>query len=129
MSKLIELDKLDRVIKDSKIRLGSIKTNVELLDKEINALEPRRFELERSIGFLKQQETIPLAHEYRKIKSELTKTVARLKIITVDRNKAHQAALDVEKIIEKFQRDYQKLAISGENNILKPNFGGNNGKK
>ncbi len=129
MGKIDEMDKLDRAIKDSEIRLKSIQSNIENIDKEINALEPRKLELEQNIEFHKKQDTIPLAHEYKKAKTELSKIKARLILIVSDRKKCNQACSDIEKIIDKFRRDYFQLIKVSENNILKPIFGGNRGKK
>lgn len=129
MSRIQELDKLDRALKDAEIRLKSIKTAIENIDKEIGVLTPKKTELEKNIEFLKKQDTIPLAHEYRKSKAELSKIKTRLSMITLDKTKSAQACVDVERIIEKFKKDYQKLVLTNENNILKGNFGGKNGKR
>jgi predicted nucleic acid-binding Zn-ribbon protein len=129
MSKIAELDKLRRAISDAEIRLYSVKANVEQMDKEISILSPRKIELEQNIDFLKMENTIPIVQEYRKAKAELVKTTSRLKILSFERAKANQAYLDIVEIIDKFKRDYAKLVISNENNILKINFGTNNGKK
>ncbi len=129
MSKIEQLDKLDRAIKDSEIRLKSIQTSVEQIDKEINTLEPRKNELERLIGFHKQSETIPIAQEYKKAKAELSKTKARLILINSDYKKAVEACKQIEQIIDKFRKDYYELIKTSENNVLKPIFGGSRGKK
>ncbi len=129
MTLIQELDLLNRAIKDNDIRLYSIKAGIDQLDKEIAVLTPRKKELEQNLEFLKKQETIPLAQEFKKTKAELSKTVSRLNTITADRAKAHQAALTAEQIIAKFKRDHANLVISSENNILKGNFGGRRGKK
>ena len=128
MSKIDQLDKLDRAIKDAEIRLKSIRTAIEQLDHEINVLNPRKNELEQNIQFHKKAETIPLAHEYKKAKAELSKTKARLILITSDRKKASQACDDIEEIIEKFKRDHTELLKTSENNVLKPVFGGKRGQ-
>ena len=129
MSKIDQLDKLDRAIKDAEIRLKSIRTAIEQLDHEINVLNPRKNELEQNIQFHKKAETIPLAHEYKKAKAELSKTKARLILITSDRKKASQACDDIEEIIEKFKRDHTELLKTSENNVLKPVFGDKRGQK
>jgi predicted nucleic acid-binding Zn-ribbon protein len=129
MSNVADLDRLIRAIKDAEIRLSSIKTSVENIDKEILALTPRKAELATNLRFLKQGNTVPLAQEYKRTKAELTKTSSRLNIISGERVKAHQACLEIEKIIEKFKKDHTNLIISSENNILKGNFGGTRGKR
>lgn len=129
MGLIVELDRLDRAIKDANIRLSSIRINIDQLDREISILGPRKLELGQNLEFLKQNDTVPLAQEYKKAKAELTKVISRLNIITNDRAKAFKATLDIEQIIAKFKRDHANLIIGSENNILKGNFGGRRGKK
>lgn len=129
MSKIDELDKLDRAIKDAEIRLKSIQTNVEQIGKEISILDPRKNELEQNIEFHKKGDAAPIIGEYRKAKAELSKVKARLILINADFKRATQACQDIEEIIEKFKRDYEDLIKTSENNVLKVLFGGPNGKK
>ena len=129
MSKIEELDKLDKAIKDAEIRLKSIQNGVEQIDKEIAVLDPRRNELEQNLEFHKQSGTVPIATEYRKVKAELTKTIARLILIKHDQKKAVQACRDIEDIIDKFKRDHMELLKTSENNVLRVLFGGSRGKR
>jgi chromosome segregation ATPase len=124
-----DLDKLSRAIKDADISLFSVKARIEQLDKEIAILAPRKNELEQNIEFLKKQDTIPLAQEFKKSKAELAKTSSRLNIIVSERVKVYQASLDIEMAIAKFKRDHDQLIIGSENNILKIDFGGKRGKR
>lgn len=127
MSKIEELDKLDKAIRDAEISLKSIRISIEQTDNEINVLSTRKNELEQNIQFHKKSDTIPLAHEYKKAKAELSKTKARLILIVSDRKKAYQASKDIEQIIEKFKIDRSNLLKTSENNVLKPIFGGKRG--
>jgi len=129
MSKNEEIEKLEKAIQDSEIRLKSIYSNIEQLDREINALTPRKLELERNIEFHKKQETVPIVNEHRKTRAELSKITARLILISSDRKKSVQASLDVESIIDKFKRDHMQLLKASENNVLKVMFGGKRGKR
>lgn len=129
MNKIEELDKLDKAIKNAEISLKSIQNAIEQTDKEISVLSPRKLELEQNIEFHKKSGTIPLAHEYKKTKSELAKTKGRLMLITNDQRKAKLACKDVEQIIEKLNRDYIALLSTDDDNVLRPKFGGNRGKK
>jgi len=124
-----DIDKLDRAIKDAEIKLKSIQANIEQIDNEINALSPRKKELESNIEFHKRTSTIPIAQEYKKAKEELTKTNVRLTFITKGRIDASKAAKDVEDIIQKFKNDYHNLLKTGDNNVLRPKFGSKRGKK
>ena len=128
MTKTQQIDQLDRAIRDSDIRLYSVKSNIDNISKEVEGLSIRKNELEQNLDFLKQEDTIPLAQVYKKVKSELAKINSRLNIITSDRAKAQNAATEIEYIIAKLKRDHAALIISSENNILKGNFGGRRGK-
>lgn len=127
-SKLDELDKLNRAIADAEIRLKSIQSAVENIDKEIAVLSPRKMELEQSIEFRKQSNAIPIAQEYKKTKSELSKVTARLILISADQKKAIQACKDIEQIIEKFKKDQYELIKTSDDNVLQL-FGAKRGKK
>lgn len=129
MNKMEELDKLDRAIKDADIRLKSIQANIEKIDKEISVLSPRKLELEQNIEFHKKAGTIPIAHEYKSAKAELSKTTARLILITADRKKSKEACEQIENIIEKFKKDHEDLSLIGQNNVLRILFGAKRGKK
>lgn len=129
MSKIEELDKLDRAIKDAEVNLKSIQTKTEIIAKEIAVLGPRKNELEQNIQFHKRAGSIPIAHEYRKAKLELGKVKGRLALITLDHTKSLQAIKDVAEIIEKFKRDYNALSKTSENNVLQGSFGDKRGKK
>jgi chromosome segregation ATPase len=129
MGRMEELDKLDKAIKDAELRLKSIECNVEQIDKEIAVLEPRKNELEQNIEFHKKPDTIPIAHEFKKARAELSKIKARLILIVFDRKKALQACKDIEQILQKFKKDYAELIKTNDNNVLSPNFGGDRGKR
>jgi chromosome segregation ATPase len=129
VSKIEEIDKLDRAIKDAEIKLKSIENNIEQIDKEISVLTPRKSDLEKNIEFHKKATTIPIAHEYKKAKTELNRIKVRLVTITSERNKSYQACKQIEQIIEKFKKDHLDLLKISENNVLRVLFGNKNGKK
>lgn len=128
MSKIDELDKLTKAIADCDIRLKSIRSAVEQIDKEISVLAPRKLELEQNIEFLKKSDIIPIAHEYKKSKAELTKVRTRLTSITSDQKRAVEACKQIEDIISKFKNDHMELLRTSEDNVLKVLFGANRGK-
>jgi chromosome segregation ATPase len=129
MSKVEELDKLDKAIKDADLRLKSIQNNIEQIDKEIAVLSPRKNDLEHNIEFHKKKDTVPLAQEYKKSKAELSKIKARLILINSDRKRASDACEQIKEIIEKFRRDQFELMKTNDNNVLRVIFGGNRGKR
>jgi predicted nucleic acid-binding Zn-ribbon protein len=124
-----ELDRLKRAIMDSEIRLKSVQSNIEQIDKEIDVLRPRQAELERNIEFHKKSNTVPLAQEYKKAKVELSKTKARLILITSDRKKSDDACKQIQQVIEKLKRDHLDLIATSDNNVLRVLFGAKRGKK
>ena len=129
MNKAEQLDQLTRAISDAEVSLKSIQNNIEQLDKEINLLTPRKNELEQNISFHKKQGSIPIAHEYRKSRAELSKTTSRLILITQDRRKASLAHKDVETVLDRFKKDLASLQKDSENNVLTVLFGVQRGKK
>lgn len=129
MTKIDMLDKLDKAIRDSDISLKAIQANVEKIDKEIDILSLRKTELEKNIEFHKKQYVVPIAHEYKKSKVELSNIKTRLNLIVEDKKKSENACKDIEKILEKFRKDYSDLAKTSDKNVLRPNFGGTRGKK
>ena len=128
MNRIEELDKLDRAIKDADIKLKSIQNNIEQIDKEIAVLAPRKLELEKNIEFHKRSSTIPIAHEYKKTKAELSKVTARMIFIGAEYGKSVKACRQIEEIIDKFKRDHYELLKTNENNVLRVIFGGKRGK-
>jgi flagellar biosynthesis chaperone FliJ len=129
VSKIEELDKLDKAIKDAEVGLKSIQNNLDIIDNEIAILSPRKNELEQNIQFHKMEGSVPIAKEFAKSRAELSKVKARLILLNADRKRAWQASKDVEKIIDKFKKDYMDLSNTGENNVLRVLFGVNRGKK
>ena len=128
MSNIEELDKITRAIADAQIRLKSIQSNIEQINKEISVLNPRKSELEKNIEFHKKSNTVPIAQEYKKAKAELSKVKARLIMIISDQKRSSEACNQIEDIIEKFKKDHAELLKNNENNVLTL-FGGNRGKK
>ena len=129
MGLMDELDRLDKAIKNSDISLKAILINIEKIDNEIAILAPRKLELQQNIEFHKKSGTIPIAHEFKNARTELSKTTARLILLTSDRKKSYQACKDIEEIMEKFKRDHIKLLKTSENNVLRVLFGVKRGKK
>lgn len=129
MGKIEELEKLDKAIKDAEASLKSIQANIEKIANEIGTLTVRKMELQQNINFHKKEDTISIAHEYKKAKDELSKVIARLILISSDQNKAVSACKDTEKVLDKFRYDHAKLLRTSENNVLRVIFGGRRGKK
>jgi len=124
-----ELDKISRTIKDLEIRLSAIRTNIDQIDKEMSVLNPRKVELERNLRFQKKEGIIPIAHEYKKAKAELSRTTARLILITSEHNKAISVSNQIERTITQLKDDHSRLTNLLENNVIQVSFGGDCGKE
>ena len=129
MSKIEQLDKLSKAIADADIRLKSIQMNIEKIQAEVSVLSPKKTELKQNIEFHKKEGTIPLAHEFKKARAELSKTTARLILLMSDLKKSQEACQQIAEIIEKFKNDHEALLKTSENNVLRPKFGANRGQE
>lgn len=123
MVKQDELIKLDRLIKDSTIRVETFKTQIETIQKEINILASLEKELETNITYLKKNKTIALATEYKKSKEDLKKTKTRLLHLKSDKAMHEKAIIGVEDILDKNKKLYEKLSKESENNVISGKFG------
>lgn len=122
MSKKIELEQLDRTIKDGDIRLKTIGTNIEILTREIDALFDLESQLIDNIKFLKQSNIIAMAAEFKKIKEDLARTVVRLVSLKNDRESFRKSIRNIEDVIKKSKESIENLK-SGENNVVCGKFG------
>lgn len=123
MSKQIELEKLDRAIKDSQIRLHTVKSNMDILGREIATLGAVEQELEANVSVLKQEKIIASASEYKKAKEDLKKTKNRLIMARNEREDFKKSMDNVNKVIIDSQQAIDKIKKSGENNVVLGNFG------
>jgi len=123
MSKQIELENLDRAIKDGNIRAHTVKTNMEILSREIENLDQAEIALEENLKFLKQQKIIAIAEEFKKIKDELARV--RIRLITSKNERAdYQKSLDhTNQTIQWSIEAIEKIKRNGDNNVLHANFG------
>ena len=128
MSRNEELDKIDRTIKDLEIRLSAIKNSVGQIEKELSVLNPKKLELEQNIRFQKKMGTVPIAHEYKKAKAELSRNTARLILIASEQAKATAVVKQIEQMIDKLRKDYYNLVVDSQNNVIQVKFGGDRGK-
>lgn len=122
MSKQVELEKLDRSIKDGEIRLRTAKTNIEALDKEIDSLSSLEIQLEENVKCLKKNNVVAIATEFKKAKEDLAKTKARLIALKNDRELFKKSAKDIETFTNKAKEDIEKLQKTGDNNVLRGKF-------
>lgn len=127
MSKQIELEKLDRAIKDSQIRLCTVKSNIELLDREVETLSRLEVQLESNLKCLKKKDIIPIASEFKKAKEDLGKTRIRLITVKNEREDFKKAMDHVNQCMDKAREEIEKIKKIGENNVLHGKFGKDHG--
>jgi chromosome segregation ATPase len=126
MSKQIELEELDRAIKDANIRSGTFRINIEVLDSDIGCMEELEKTLEENIQVLKQKKIVAIAEDYRKAKEDLAKTRVRLIALKNEREDYRKALNNTHKVIKDSMEAIEKIKRNGDNNVLRANFGKKN---
>lgn len=121
MSKQIELEKLDRTIKDGNIRLQTVNAQMHTLNKDIEALSELQDRLIDNIRFLKKKQIIAMAGEYKKAKEDLAKTVIRLISLQNDREHFRKAIAHVQQVMHEAEETIVKL--KSINNVVHGDFG------
>jgi hypothetical protein len=122
-----DLIKIDRLIKDSEIRLRTFKINIDAIEKEIDFLGNIERQLQDNIDYLKKPKIAALAAEYKKAKEELKKTKNRLLQLKSDKSINDKAYKETMAFIDKNKEQYAKLTKQNENNVLQGKFGKNRG--
>lgn len=123
MSKQIELEKLDRAIKDGLIRICTVKNNIDLLDRDIDTLIEVERTLEENIKCLKEKNIIAMALEYKKAKEDLVRTRQKLIAQQNEREDYRKALANTNTMMDQSKEAIEKIKKSGENNVLHGNFG------
>lgn len=124
MSRQTDLDKLDRNIKDTEIRLKTFEVNIGTIQKELDFLKNLEDQLETNISFLKKNKIVTLAQEYKKAKEDLKKTKIRLTQLKSDKMINEKAHKELGVMLEKNRETYDRLAQQqGQNNVLQGKFG------
>jgi chromosome segregation ATPase len=126
MNKQIELEALDRAIKDANIRSGTIRINIEVLDSDISTMEVLEKTLEENIQVLKQNKIVAIAKEFKQAKEDLAKTRVRLITLKNEREDYRKALNNVHQVIKDSAEAIEKIKRDGDNNVLRANFGKKN---
>src|SRR5579863_1036082 len=77
MNKQVELERLDRAIRDSTIRACTVKNNIDILDRDIANMGEYEKMLEENVRVLRRQKIVVIAEEFKKTKEELSKARIR----------------------------------------------------
>ena len=123
MSKIDELTKIDRNIKDAEIRLKTFGLNIDTIQKELDFLTHLENQLLVNITTLKTIKIVTLAQEYKKAKEDLKKTKIKLTQLKSDKAINEKAVKELGFILEKNKEAYDKLSKQNENNVLQGKFG------
>ena len=123
MSKQVELERLDRAIKDSNIRACTVKSNIEVLDRDIANMEELERTLEENLKVLKKQKVVAIAEQFKKAKEDLSKTRVRLITLKNEREDYRKALNNVNTVIKQSMEAIEKIKRDGDNNVLRANFG------
>lgn len=123
MNKQLELDRLDRMVKDSTIRACTVQNNLDVLDRDIANTEVIKQKLEENLQFLKKQKVIAIAEQFKKAKEELAKTKVRLITLRNEREDYRKALDNVHRVIKESMEAIDKIKKDGDNNVLRANFG------
>ena len=129
MSKLVELEKLDRAIKDGEIRIRTVQNNIDQLTKEIDQLTTLEKQLEENLDCLKKKNVTVIATEFRKAKEDLTRTKARLTNLGNERENFKKSLDNASQVMEKARAEIEKLKKAENNNVLQGKFGRKDGQE
>lgn len=127
VGKQADLEKIDRTLKDGEIRLRTVKTNLDALEKEIQNLSSLESQLAENVKCLKKKNIVAIATEYKKAKEELSKIRQRAIALKNDREHFKKASEEVECSMKKAKEELEKLQRLGDNNVLRGKFGKKDG--
>jgi predicted nucleic acid-binding Zn-ribbon protein len=127
VSRVDELAKLEKSIKEAEVRLRAIQINMDAMDVEIRKISAIECTLIENVKILKAQQIIALAQEYKKAKEELRRVQLRLVVFRNDKEQLNKALSDVNNYLQVQRFHIQKILKEGENNVLK--FRRRDGKK
>lgn len=123
MSKQVELETLDRAIKDGQIRLCTLQSNIDVLNGKINKLCEIERQIEENVACLKKNKIVAIASEFKKVKEELVKTKRMLIVARNEREDTKKAMDNVNRMINDSREAIENIKRSGENNVVHGNFG------
>lgn len=126
MSKQVEIENLDRVIKNGEIRINTVKINIDSLSREIDTLGLLEEQLLENLKCLKKRNIIAIATEFRKAKEDLEKTRKRSIELRNDRENFKKASDNVAQEMKKAREEIDKIKKAGESNVVHAKFGRKN---
>ena len=118
-----EVEKSERDIRNAEIRQKTLQIQIDTLDRELANLHWTQTTLQENLNNLRKEKIIALATEYKKIKSDLAKTKARLIIVNNEKIKIDFAYQNILKFLKEAQEKHANLLYTLDNNILYGKFG------
>lgn len=127
MSKLDDLTKIDRTIKDCDLRLKTIKANMEALEREIDSLSTKEIQISENLQFLKSKNVkgAIIALEFKDIKVELSRIKHMLSVRKNEMENYRKAFRDTEDLLTASALEY--AALNNQNNVIQGKFGKKDG--
>lgn len=119
MSHTEDLKKLDRVVKDAEIRIRTLQTSIEAIEKELLNIIALKKTLEDNVACLKTNKVIAVATEYKKAKEELKRVKIRIEALTYDKNNFSNVLKNTEMLLNKTLADIEKMKNVGDSNVLR----------
>lgn len=128
MNELEKIIAADRKVKDTEIRLNTIRASIGAIDREIASLDAMEIELIRNLNFLKDEGIITIAYQYRKSKFSLGQCRARRSYLRIEKDSQERAALQMTKFLEQFKLEYADAVRGPKSNVLYGKFGRDRGQ-
>jgi len=113
-----DLKKLDRVIRDSEIRIRTLQTQIGVIEKELLNVVALQQVLEENVKCLKTNKIIAVANEYKKVKEELKRVKHRIETLNYDKTHFSGVLKEVESLLKKASADFEKMKNTGNENVL-----------
>lgn len=121
MGKMAELEKLNKMIKDTDSSVQAIKISLDNLVKEVNTLSKLKNQLEQNVRYLKKRSVVAMASEYKKATEDLAKTKNRLTALKNDLKNHDKAYKDNCSFLSSCREAHDKLSKI-KDNVIKLNI-------
>jgi chromosome segregation ATPase len=113
-----ELAKIDRTIKDSEIRIRTVKSSIDVIDAEIELVSRLQDNLKENVKCLKSKKIVAIAIEFKKAREELERAKKRITALNSDRAHFNKALKETEAVLKQARIDYERMESAAENNVL-----------
>lgn len=129
MNRYEDVLKLEREIKDTEIRIRTVRTNIVTQDRDIASLLTLEKTLSDNVGCLKKKQIIAIAQEFKKAKEDLTRTKTRIASLNNNRDDLIRAEKEMVDSLNLLTKELEKVNKSLENNVVQGKFGRKSGQE